>query len=144
MGLKFISYAVWWIKAFIVRAIDENGNLIRIPSNQHLRIRKALRENGPGGKLDDDVRSLMKMGESGIGIDSQVPGEERTWAERLADEILAGAPERVREVKKLFRAPDRALARRAADGLLRHWESWNEPAAAEGIAAFLEKRDPRW
>ena len=71
-------------------------------------------------------------------------GEGTARAERLADEILAGAPERVREVKKLFRAPDRALTRRAADGLLRHWESWNEPAAAEGIAAFLEKRGPRW
>ena len=100
MGLKFISYAVWWIKAFIVRAIDENGNLIRIPSNQHLRIRKALRENGPGGQLDDDVRSLMKMGESGIGIDSQVPGEERTWAERLADESTP-APDRVAEAQQM-------------------------------------------
>ena len=86
MGLKFISYAVWWIKAFIVRAIDENGNLIRIPSNQHLRIRKALRENEDGAQLDEDVRRMLKMGESGVGIDSAVPGEERTWAERLADE----------------------------------------------------------
>ena len=28
-GFKFISYAVWWIKAYITRAINENGNLIR-------------------------------------------------------------------------------------------------------------------
>ena len=86
MGLKFISYAVWWIKAFIVRAIDENGNLIRIPSNQHLRIRKALREHGDGDRLDEDVRRMLKMGESGVGLDSTAPGDDRTYAEKLADD----------------------------------------------------------
>ncbi len=30
-GLKFISYAVWWIKAYITRAINENGCLVRSP-----------------------------------------------------------------------------------------------------------------
>ena len=25
-GLKFISYGVWWIKAYITRAINEQGN----------------------------------------------------------------------------------------------------------------------
>ena len=34
-GLKFISYAVWWIKAYITRAITEQGSLIRLPANQH-------------------------------------------------------------------------------------------------------------
>ena len=43
-GLKFISYGVWWIKAYITRAINEQGNLIRLPANQHLRVRKALKE----------------------------------------------------------------------------------------------------
>ncbi|MBO7725174.1 MAG: enoyl-CoA hydratase/isomerase family protein [Thermoguttaceae bacterium] len=71
-------------------------------------------------------------------------GEGETWAEEAADEVLTGAPERVRRTKELFRAPTRDLVERSAVGLLRHWESWNEPTAAEGIAAFLEKRDPRW
>jgi len=41
-GLKFISYAVWWIKAYITRVINEEGTLIRLPANQHLKIRQAL------------------------------------------------------------------------------------------------------
>ena len=71
-------------------------------------------------------------------------GESRVRAEEIADAVQAGAPERVRQVKRLFRTPDRALYERAAEGLLRHWESWNEPSAAEGVTAFLEKRAPRW
>ena len=33
-GLKFISYAVWWIKAYINRALNENGCLVRRPRPQ--------------------------------------------------------------------------------------------------------------
>lgn len=70
-------------------------------------------------------------------------GEAAERAEQTADEVLAGDRERVRETKRIFRAPDRAFFEEAADGLARHWESWNEPSAAEGVAAFLEKRIPR-
>lgn len=77
-------------------------------------------------------------------VDRLVPGGEAAeQAERTAGEVLAGAGVRVCETKRIFRAPLRALCEEAAVGLARHWESWNEPAAAEGIAAFLEKRTPR-
>lgn len=33
-GFKFISYAIWWIRQSILQAINEQGALIRIPSNQ--------------------------------------------------------------------------------------------------------------
>jgi RNA polymerase primary sigma factor len=32
-GLKFISYAVWWIKQAMMAALNENSRTIRIPSN---------------------------------------------------------------------------------------------------------------
>jgi RNA polymerase primary sigma factor len=32
-GLKFISYAVWWIKQSMMAALNENSRTIRIPSN---------------------------------------------------------------------------------------------------------------
>lgn len=32
-GLKFISYAVWWIKQSIMACLNENSRTIRIPSN---------------------------------------------------------------------------------------------------------------
>lgn len=32
-GLKFISYAVWWVKQSIMASLNENSRTIRIPSN---------------------------------------------------------------------------------------------------------------
>lgn len=33
-GFKFISYAVWWIRQQIQKSIQENGKVIRVPSNK--------------------------------------------------------------------------------------------------------------
>ncbi len=44
-GVKFISYAVWWIRQHIMGAIDNVGDLVRIPVNRKremLRMRKDL------------------------------------------------------------------------------------------------------
>lgn len=69
-GLKFISYGVWWIKAYITRAINEQGNLIRLPANQHLRVRKALHEQSrwqgnqrrhPGTYPDRSARCFFRQ-----------------------------------------------------------------------------------
>ena len=32
-GLRFISYAVWWVKQSILASLNENSRTIRIPSN---------------------------------------------------------------------------------------------------------------
>jgi DNA-directed RNA polymerase sigma subunit (sigma70/sigma32) len=46
-------YQLWRVvdKAYITRAINEQGNLIRLPANQHLRVRKALHEQSRVKKL---------------------------------------------------------------------------------------------
>ena len=33
-GFKFISYAIWWIRQSIIQAIQEQGRLVRLPSNK--------------------------------------------------------------------------------------------------------------
>lgn len=86
-GLKFISYAVWWIKAYITRAINENGSLIRLPANQHLRVRKALKELAKKGQeLPEDIRELIQLGERGVSFDSPLKSDTKTtFSEVLAD-----------------------------------------------------------
>lgn len=39
-GVKFLSYAIWWIRQSIMKALDERSQLIRIPSDQKTKIRK--------------------------------------------------------------------------------------------------------
>jgi RNA polymerase primary sigma factor len=85
-GLKFISYAVWWIKAYITRAINESGNLIRLPANQHLRVRKALKEKSNGEDIAEDIRELIQLGESGVSFDQSLADDSKTtYSEVLAD-----------------------------------------------------------
>lgn len=49
-GLKFISYAVWWVKQSIMASLNENARMIRLPSNI-IQDEQKKRKNQP--KADD-------------------------------------------------------------------------------------------
>lgn len=85
-GLKFISYAVWWIKAYITRAINEQSGLIRLPANQHLRVKKAIRESQVHQDMSDEIRSLIQISDGGVSIDDPIGQEEgKSFGEMMAD-----------------------------------------------------------
>ncbi|MBQ1824593.1 MAG: sigma-70 family RNA polymerase sigma factor, partial [Fibrobacter sp.] len=97
-GLKFISYGVWWIKAYITRAINEQGNLIRLPANQHLRVRKALHEQSRGKEINEEIRELIQIGQRGVSFDSPLKADSKaTYAEVLPD-TAASNPEADSEI----------------------------------------------
>ena len=101
-GLKFISYAVWWIKAYITRAINEQGSLIRLPANQHLKVRKALKESAMEGEaLSDEIRELIRLGERGGSFEAPIKeGSKTTFSEVLADTKVE-QPDKNAEVSNL-------------------------------------------
>ena len=43
-GVKFISYAVWWIRQSIMQSVYENGNTVRLPINKINNISKINKE----------------------------------------------------------------------------------------------------
>ncbi|HHX15223.1 MAG TPA: sigma-70 family RNA polymerase sigma factor [Fibrobacter sp.] len=84
-GLKFISYAVWWIRAYITRAIYEQDTLIRLPSNQRWRLNQAKRNATDYNNIEDNLKVLMQMGLSGVSIDSPISNSTTvTFADVIA------------------------------------------------------------
>lgn len=86
-GLKFISYGVWWIKAYITKAINEKANLIRLPVNQTINVRKALKEHSQGKELTDEVKELIQFGQKAVSFDSPLNSDSKTtYSEVLKDD----------------------------------------------------------
>ncbi len=76
--LKFISYAVWWIRQAITRAIAERARLVRISAEKELILRRFSKHNVPmrqsvGGGMQVDADVLgKKMGYTGSQIEKIV------------------------------------------------------------------------
>jgi RNA polymerase primary sigma factor len=54
-GLRFISYAVWWIRQTIKSSLNENSRTIRIPANLIQERRKNMKINESLQGLNDDT-----------------------------------------------------------------------------------------
>jgi RNA polymerase primary sigma factor len=60
--LRFISYAVWWVKQSIIQSLNDNSRTIRLPVNVVQDLHKAKKEvEQTGKKLDDKFASLPSM-----------------------------------------------------------------------------------
>jgi RNA polymerase primary sigma factor len=62
-GFRFITYAVWWIRQAITRAIQEKGRMIRLPSNKANEISlidrtRQVIQNAPGMNADGEIREI--------------------------------------------------------------------------------------
>src|SRR3954452_1307453 len=54
-GFKFSTYATFWIRQAIGRALDQKASLVRLPGDRSASLRAALRQvAGDGGELDDE------------------------------------------------------------------------------------------
>jgi len=92
-GVKFISYAVWWIRQSILAALARQSRSVRLPLNratemgQVLRAREELRQElrrdptaeeiGEAADLDTPtVRMLMRINVAEVRLDAPVGDEE--------------------------------------------------------------------
>jgi RNA polymerase primary sigma factor len=92
-GYHFISYAVWWIRQAIMKAINEKGRAVRLPlnrSNELLQIQKVQKQlthelsNEPTNEmiaeaahLDKEVVDvLLKVSQDMVSLDSPVYRDE--------------------------------------------------------------------
>src|SRR4051795_7909463 len=61
-GFKFSTYATFWIRQSIGRALDQKASLVRLPSERSAQLRAALRQvSGDGDELDAEHARLHRL-----------------------------------------------------------------------------------
>lgn len=71
-NLRFISYAVWWVKQSILQSLNDNARTIRLPVNVVQDLQKAKKEiESTGGKLDDRFQNLPSMVDLDMNINEE-------------------------------------------------------------------------
>ena len=61
-GFKFSTYATFWIRQAIGRALDQKASLVRLPSDRSASLRAALRQSSrDGSDLDDEHARLQRL-----------------------------------------------------------------------------------
>ena len=125
-GVKFISYAVWWIRQAILAALARHGRTVRVPLNRTADLSRIVRsaetlrkelERQPSpeeiaeatGLTLDVVQALATLNSADVRLDAPVEGEgDRT----LSDRFIAGEqtdPEALVMDQLLIEEIDRAL-----------------------------------
>jgi RNA polymerase primary sigma factor len=80
--LRFISYAVWWVKQSIIQSLNDNSRTIRLPVNVVQDLHKAKKEIEVTGKeLDLKFTSLPSM----IDLDMTINEEGDTLVDMIAN-----------------------------------------------------------
>ena len=146
-NLKFSTYAVWWIKQAIRRAVFEQGTLIRVPeymyesARQVSRSREALtttlgRSPTPGEIAQhlamplERVERTLALGHEPVSLDRPLAEEDkRSLGERLADTNAGVGQETVLQqdlVDHTHRALE-GLSPREAEVIRRHFGLHGQP-----------------
>jgi RNA polymerase primary sigma factor len=84
-GVKFISYAVWWVRQAVLKALAEQTRSVRIPLNQNSALVRMSRAKS--FLAQDNIRSAHRMTSTEVSLDAPVERQDRgasTFGERVA------------------------------------------------------------
>lgn len=153
-GVKFISYAVWWVRQSILQALADQGHAVRVPISQagaaH-RIGRELnalsqelgrdptqRELAIGLNLDEEtIAATLPISRSALSLDAPIAdGDDGTMLDYLADDEEIAPDERVTTdgVSQLLRDAMHLLRGREAEVLSLYFGlGREEPQTLESI-----------
>ena len=128
-GVKFISYAVWWVRQAVLKALAEQTRTVRIPLNQNTALAKLGKVHGflhqelgrdptddematALGDSVENIRAARRMSTVELSLDAPVERSEKhtsTFGERVAG-VLGSDIEEVTDlglrrefIERLFR-----------------------------------------
>jgi RNA polymerase primary sigma factor len=109
LGYKLSTYATWWIKQAVSRALADQGRTIRLPTHVAERVRRLLRvrrqlaqklsrEPTPAelaketGEKEEKVVDLLSLVDDPVSLDSPVGDGESFFAD-LIEDVLSAQPD---------------------------------------------------
>ena len=128
-GVRFITYAVWWIRKSILKAVTDHASVVRVPSYRRKKMRQVREAEkelvGSLGRSPDRqelathltgivtaLDELLRTNPHEVSIDDPcAPDSDRALGDLMAD-ATAVCPE-----SKMLREEDGELVRRALTGL---------------------------
>ena len=125
-GVRFISYAIWWIRQAILRAVAEQSKIVRLPMNKAGKIRKvaqAARAIGqeigrePTGeeiaeKLGLDVKEVadaVSIAKKDISLDVPTSESETATLADVIESTLYPSPEEFLEKETFVEEMEKAV-----------------------------------
>jgi RNA polymerase primary sigma factor len=85
-GFKFSTYATFWIRQSIGRALDQKASLIRLPSDRSASLRAALRHSGGDSDGLDDENAWLQRISTPTSLDKNIGDEgDSTLVDLIGD-----------------------------------------------------------
>ena len=126
-GFKFSTYAVWWIRQALIRAIQNHSRTIRIPSHVHDTLLKYYRAyNALEKKLGRDpttreiaetmgieverAEQLQRMVREPVSLEKEVPGTDSKKVKDIVADQNSISPVSGLDHARLERASDDSIA----------------------------------
>lgn len=157
-GIKFITYAVWWIRQAMLQALNEQSRIVRVPSRRAGNVHRLGRHvNALFQKLgreptheeiadeleitEEEVAESMSIGQRHVSLDTPMAdAAESTLLDCLADQ-MSPSPDQESEENSISTSVSLALSRLRARDLivLRLYFGFDgeEPKTLEQIGAQL-------